>query len=126
MTNLAGEITEASVSNIFFVCDQTLHTPPVSAGILEGITRASLIGRVAKRAGLAVSEGPICDGDLGTFQECFIASATKGILAVSAIDEIKYAVGPGTATVRLEASFAEFVREETARCAALRVAGPIP
>jgi len=117
MTNLSGEITESAVSNIFFVRDRVLHTPRVSAGLLEGITRASIIGSVAERVGLAVNEAPIRVEDLGTFQECFIASTTKGILAVSAIDQFEYKTGAKTGTARLEAAFAEYVREEIARCA---------
>ena len=45
--NLAGEVTEAAVSNLAFVRDGTFVTPPLNAGILEGITRTLLLTRIA-------------------------------------------------------------------------------
>ncbi len=120
MTNLAGEITEAAVSNVFFVRDGTLCTPPLAAGILEGITRSYILREIAPRAGIPVSEKPIRAAELNTFQECFISGTTKDILAVSAVDDIRYAVDDHTVTRRLDAVFQEFVREQVARHADLK------
>jgi branched-chain amino acid aminotransferase len=106
--NLAGEVTEASVSNIAFVRDGKIVTPPLSAGILEGITRSLVIRGVAESAGLQVSEETIRPSDLPAMQECFLLSTTKDIVPVGKVDEISYKVGPGTVASRLKASFASF------------------
>jgi branched-chain amino acid aminotransferase len=106
--NLAGEVTEASVSNIAFVREGKIVTPPLSAGILEGITRNLVIKGVAESAGLQVSEETIRPSDFPSMQECFLLSTTKDIVPVGKVDEISYKVGPGTVASRLKASFASF------------------
>jgi branched-chain amino acid aminotransferase len=121
MTNLAGEITESAVSNIFFVRDGVLCTPPLGAGILEGITRAMILRDLAPRAGCRTSEAPIPAGDLRTFQECFISGTTREIMPVRAIDDIAYRVGPDTLTARLQAVFAEHVQAVVRQRPDLRV-----
>lgn len=121
MTNLAGEITESAVSNIFFVRDGVLCTPPLGAGILEGITRAMILRDIASKAGCRTSEAPIPARELRTFQECFISGTTREIMPVRAIDEIAYKVGPDTLTARLQAAFAEHVQSIVSRRTDLRV-----
>jgi branched-chain amino acid aminotransferase len=106
--NLAGEVTEASVSNIGFVRDGVIVTPPLSAGILEGITRSLVIKEVAASAGLKVSEETVRPSDFASMQECFLLSTTKDIVPVGSVDDISYTVGPGTVTSRLKASFGSF------------------
>lgn len=115
MTNLAGEITEAAVSNLFFVRDGTMITPPLSAGILAGITRRFTIEQAAPRANLSLREEPIRVGDLKNFQECFITSTTKEIASVSAIDETSFAIGETTITQKLRDAFNVLVREYLTR-----------
>jgi branched-chain amino acid aminotransferase len=107
MTNLAGEICESSVSNIFFIRDDVLYTPPLSAGMLEGITRASVIGPVSRAARVAVNESTIRPEDLASFQECFIVSTTKEIFPVNEIESVRFAVGSTTLTAKLQAAFCE-------------------
>jgi len=115
MTNLAGEITESAVSNIFFVRGGEVMTPPLDAGILEGITRAAVLGPVAKAADVTVREAAIRAEELAQFTECFITGTTREIVPVAAIDEIRYAVGPGTVTAKLQAAFSNFVRSSIAK-----------
>jgi len=106
--NLAGEVTEASVSNIAFARDGRIVTPPLSAGILEGITRSLVIKAVAEDAGLKVSEETIRPEDFPSMQECFLLSTTKDIVPVGTVDGISYKVGPGTVASRLKAAFGAF------------------
>lgn len=121
MTNLAGEITESAVSNIFFVRDGVLVTPPLEAGILEGITRAAVLGPVAKAAGVSISKTAIPATEIPRFSECFITGTTREIVPVGMIDGTQYAVGPATVTARLQAAFSEYVRAATAKNRRLRV-----
>ena len=109
--NLAGEISEASVSNFFFVRGATVVTPPLSAGILAGVTRKLVIEQVAPRAGIEVREETVRVEDLKVFQECFISSTTKELAPVSAIDEVPFAVGENTVTEKLRKTFNELVRD---------------
>lgn len=121
MTNLAGEITESSVSNIFFVRDGVLYTPPLSAGILAGITRAAILGSVASSAGVRVCEIAIRPEALDTFSECFLTGTRREIHPVQSIDEVRYTVGANTITVRLQQAFADYTRDYAQRNQHLRV-----
>jgi branched-chain amino acid aminotransferase len=121
MTNLAEELTEAAVSNLFFVRDQTLITPPLSAGILAGITRRLIIEQAAPRANLPLCEETLRAAELPTFQECFITSTTKEIASVTVIDEAEFAVGENTITQRLRMAFKELVRDYLTRHPELRI-----
>ena len=49
MLNSQGDVAECSGDNVFFIKDKTVVTPPVSAGVLEGITRAAVIEIVQKK-----------------------------------------------------------------------------
>jgi branched-chain amino acid aminotransferase len=122
VTNLAGEITEAAVSSLFFVRDQTLVTPPLSAGILAGVTRRLVIEQAAPRANLPLREETLRVEDLPAFQECFITSTTKELASVAAIDGTKFAVGENTVTQRLREAFQSVVRDYVTSHPELKIA----
>lgn len=108
--NHAGEVTESSVSNIAFVRDGTLVTPPLSAGILGGITRDLVVGKIAAAAGVPVREAAVRPAEFASMQECMLLSTTKDIAPVAAIDDVKFKVGPGTVGLRLKAAFADYAK----------------
>jgi branched-chain amino acid aminotransferase len=110
ITNLAGEIAEAAVSNIAFVCKGVVVTPPLAAGILAGITRQILIGRVAPAAGVTIMEEVIRPVDLSGLAECFLLSSTKDITPVASIDRFKFEHGPDSVTMRLKRAFIEYTK----------------
>jgi branched-chain amino acid aminotransferase len=108
--NLAGELAEAAVSNIAFVRGGAVVTPPLSAGILGGVTRGLLLGGIAASAGIAAGEAPIRPADLASMDECFLLSTTKDIVAVREIDDARFRVAPGSVVSRLKATFAAAAR----------------
>jgi branched-chain amino acid aminotransferase len=110
ITNMSGEIAEAAVCNIGFVRDGRVITPPLSAGILAGITRDILIKTVAPAAGIPVSEEPIRPHDLPEMQECFLLSSTKDLTPVASIDGYQFSLGPNSVTMRLKRAFLEFAK----------------
>lgn len=81
MLNYAGEVTEASNSNVFFVVRDQLVTPDASSGILRGITKAAVV-RAAASEGLEVSQRKIPVTDLALATECFVTSATREVMPV--------------------------------------------
>jgi branched-chain amino acid aminotransferase len=121
ITNLAGEICESAVSNIFFVQNGVLHTPPLSAGMLEGITRASVLGPIARAAGVSVRETTIRPEELPSFSECFITGTTREILPVNSIDGVNFTTGAATVTATLRAAFHDFTADYVKRNKKLRV-----
>jgi branched-chain amino acid aminotransferase len=110
ITNLAGQITEAAVSNIAFVRDGAVVTPPLSAGILAGITRALVIEKIAPAADVAMREEVILPADLPRMSEAFLLSSTKDLTPVSAIDDHRFKLGDETVTMRLKRAFADYAR----------------
>lgn len=118
--NHAGEVTEAAVSNIAFGRKGVVHTPPLTAGILGGITRELVLGRVAIAAGIEVRQTTIRPADLPQYDECFLLSTTKDVTPVAAIDEVRFTVGPESTAARLKNAFGEFARHYAAQRADLR------
>lgn len=121
MLNLNGAITEAATSNIGFVRDGEVVTPPMSAGILGGITRTQLLTQLAPAIGVRAVEGDVFPDTLGRMQECFLMSTTKGLTGVAAIDGVRFTVGPNTVTARLQAALEEDARKWAAAHPELRV-----
>jgi len=122
MLNRLGEVTEAAVSNLAFVRGGVVVTPPLSAGILGGITRELLLGTVAARAGIPVREETILPADFAAMDECFLLSTTKDLTPVAAIDEHRFSVNIHSVTQRLKAAFADYAREYAGLHPELRVA----
>lgn len=119
--NEHGEVSEAAVGNIFFVRDEELVTPPLSAGILAGVTRELILHEIAQRAGLRRREAPVRPADFGAFTECFLSSTTRDVAPVAEIDDQSYAIGAETVTGRLKNAFAQYTAEYARRHPELRM-----
>jgi len=78
-------VTEGASSNLFLVADGQLHTPPLSAGILEGITRHKVC-ELASAAGFGVQERVIHRRELDSADEIFLTSTLREILPVQRVD----------------------------------------
>ena len=113
--NRAGEVTEAAVSNIAFVKNGGVVTPPASAGILLGVTRRLLLDHVAPAAGVPVSEETVRPEQFAELKECFLLSSTKDLTPVAAIDEHRFQLGENSVTARLKAAFGDYVRDYITR-----------
>lgn len=115
MLNPAGYVAEGTGDNLFIVRDGQLQTPPTSAGILEGITRNTVI-RLARQAGIEVVEKDLVRTDLYVADECFLTGTGAQIIPVNEID--RRPVGDGTVgpiTRQMMNAYNELVRQgETA------------
>jgi branched-chain amino acid aminotransferase len=98
-----GIVLEAPTSTIFWARGGELHTPALSSGILDSITRQALIDELRDDRDVIEGEYPI--GDALGADEAFLASTTREIQAVSAIDDRAFESGPVTALAQ-----AAFVR----------------
>jgi branched-chain amino acid aminotransferase len=87
-----GFVTEGASSNVFVVRGGRAETPPLAAGILEGVTRG-LVLSMARAEGVDVREAPLRPGDLERADEIFITSTAREILPVTSLDG--RAVGSG-------------------------------
>jgi branched-chain amino acid aminotransferase len=94
-------VTEGASSNLFVVVDGQLITPPLSAGILEGITRHKVFG-LAAAAGYPVRERVIHRRELLSADEIFLTSTLREILPVQRVDDQSVGTGrPGPMSRRL-------------------------
>ena len=92
MLNHKGEVAECTGDNIFVVRKGGIHTPPVDAGILEGITRDAVI-ELARKAGHTVFERSMDRHDIYTADECFLTGTAAEVIPVVECDGRP--VGPG-------------------------------
>lgn len=100
-----GFVTEGASSNVFAIAGGTLRTPPLAAGILEGVTRG-LVLRLARQEDVAVEEVPLRPEDLERADELFITSTAREILPVTAVGDRRIGAGsPGALTHQLHRAF---------------------
>jgi len=111
MLNQKGEVAEATGDNIFLVREGVLQTPPLDAGILEGITRDAVI-ELARGAGIEVREMPLTRHDVYIADECFLTGSAAEVIPVVKIDSRPIGDGkPGAITRDLMARFRKLTRE---------------
>lgn len=90
-----GKVVEGATSNVFVVKAGRATTPPESAGILPGITRAHILVAAAG-LGSAVEERELMPDDLYEADEVFITSSIREVLPVVAVDDRRVGSGlPG-------------------------------
>jgi branched-chain amino acid aminotransferase len=100
-----GFVTEGSSSNVFAIDRGTLRTPPLRAGILEGVTRGVVL-RLAREARLPVEEVPLLAEDLEEADEVFITSTVREIVPVTRLGSRAVGNGrPGPVTRELHRTF---------------------
>lgn len=126
LLNHEGQVTEASSSNVFFVRKNAIVTPPLSSGLLGGITRRWMIERIAPRLGVTALEEPVRPADLAYFDSCFLTSTTRDLSPVAAIDEHRFHVDDLALVWKLKAAFQNFASDYAATRADLRVGVPEP
>ena len=101
--NEDGRVAEASAANIFIIRDGVLITPPLTANILEGITRKIVIQLAKEELGLNIIEREVDRSELYLSDEVFITGTACNVSAITSIDKIpigKGTMGPITAKLR--------------------------
>lgn len=93
--NTQGQLCEGAGSNIFWVEDEVVYTPPVSAGARAGVTRALTI-ELCGQMGIACHEIDAPIDLLNHAKEVFLTSTTREIQPVVAINERRMVAGATT------------------------------
>lgn len=111
MLNQKGEVAECSGDNIFLIKAGILRTPPIDAGILEGITRNTVID-LAHAANIKVEEIALTRHDVFVADECFLTGTAAEIIPVTKCDARVIGNGkPGPVTKQLREAYHRLVRE---------------
>jgi len=94
-----GYVADGSGENIFVVRDGVLYTPDLSAGILPGLTRDTII-QIAQDLGYTVVEKNLIRSDLHIADELFMCGTAAEVTPICEIDDIVIGVGPVTKEIQ--------------------------
>lgn len=112
MLTQAGLVSECTGDNIFVVRGGKLITPPVEAGILDGITRSAVI-EVAADENITVHETLFPITEVYGADECFLTGTAAELVPVVQVDGRTVGDGkPGPVTKRLLKRFRDLTRSE--------------
>ncbi|MCX6364263.1 MAG: branched-chain amino acid transaminase [Actinobacteria bacterium] len=107
MLTAHGHVAEGSGENIFVVRNGVLMTPPPSDGVLEGITRDSVM-MMAAAMGIPCKERTMARSDLVIADELFYTGTAAEIVPIREVDD--HEIGePGPITRRIQDKFRAIV-----------------
>jgi branched-chain amino acid aminotransferase len=110
MLNHQGQIAECTGDNIFLVTGRTIRTPHSSCGILEGVTRNTVM-MLAREAGYTVEESFLTPFDVFTADEAFLTGTAAEVIPMISLDAKPIGCGkPGEVTRDLIARFREHTK----------------
>lgn len=113
MLNHSGMVTEGTSFNIWAVKDNIVYTPPVSSGLLRGITREKTI-EICHEASIILDHTEFDANFLQNADEVFITSSTKGIMPICQIGEKRYGncIADWPTTKNLLEKYADIIENE--------------
>jgi branched-chain amino acid aminotransferase len=110
MLNEEGKVCEGTGENLFVVRDGVISTPPVSDGILPGITRDSIMV-IADALDYPIIEESLVRTDLYAADEFFMTGSAAEVVPVRSVDG--HVIGkPGPITMELQEAYFRVVRGE--------------
>ena len=107
-----GKVTEGPGAALFMVRGDRLITPPVTSGVLESITRDTVMV-LAPESGLSVHEREVDRTELYVADELFACGSAAEVTPILSVDRIPVgsgAIGPGTRAI--QAAYLATVRGE--------------
>lgn len=110
MLNNQGFIAECTGDNIFLVKGKSIRTPHPSSGILQGITRDTMM-QLARGAGYEVSECNLTRYDVFESDEAFLTGTAAEIIGMVSLDGRQLGNGkPGPVTKELTQHFRDHAK----------------
>jgi branched-chain amino acid aminotransferase len=111
--DVTGYVSEGGGENIFAVRNRKIVTPPLSASVLPGITRNSII-TLAEDLGYTVIEQSVPREILFLADELFLTGTAAEITPIRSVDRITVGKGqPGAITRKLQETFLSIVHGES-------------
>jgi branched-chain amino acid aminotransferase len=124
LLNQEGYLAEGASTNVFVARDGELRTPPLSAGILAGITREVVL-EIVSGLGIPCREQPLHVDDLVRADEAFMTSTTREVVPVCQVDESLVGDGrPGQLTRRAMQAFRAYAPAHCGEAALTAGASP--
>jgi branched-chain amino acid aminotransferase len=108
-----GFIADGSGENVFLVKNGTIYTPDLSASILPGITRDTII-QIAQDLGYTVVEKQLIRTDLYLADEVFMTGTAAEVTPLREVDD--QPIGPpGPVTLAIQKAYLNTVRGQSER-----------
>jgi branched-chain amino acid aminotransferase len=104
-----GRVLEGPTSAFFYVLDGALHTPPLADHVLDSITRRHVL------AVTGATERSLSRAGLADLEEAFLASTTREVQPVAAVDGRALPAAPGPLTAAAAKGFRRHVDEHLDR-----------
>jgi len=124
LLNQEGFLAEGASTNVFLVRRGAVATPPLSAGILAGITREVVL-ELLPALGVAFREEPLRLPDLLGADEAFITSTTREVVPVAKVDDTPIGEArPGPVTLRVMEAFRAYALRHCGQAALTAAASP--
>jgi branched-chain amino acid aminotransferase len=105
MLNIDGNVAECTGDNIFVIKDGNITTPPLTAGLLGGITRQWVINEIGPSCGYTVVERDMKIEEVKAADEVFLTGTGAEVIGVNKIDDVVLSggkVGPISSTLIAE------------------------
>lgn len=110
LLNQAGKVAEGPGACFMMVRNGTVITPPVTADILESITRDTLITLARAELGLEVIEREVDRTELYVCDEAFFCGSGHEVTPINSVDHYDVGAGkPGAITRRLQQLYFDVV-----------------
>ncbi len=117
MLNRAGMVVEGTADNVFIVVANRLLTPPLSDGVLDGITR-QVVFELADSPAIPRREESLTPYDLYNADECFLSGTGAELIPVAEVQGRRIGRGERAVFGRLQHAFKDLIAAEVA-------AGPV-
>ena len=110
LMDVQGYVSEGSGENLFLVKHGKLITPPLSASILEGVTRDTIL-TLAREEGIPVSEEMVTRDQLYLADEAFFTGTAAEVTPIREVDNRQIGQGGvGSVTRRLQQRYFDVVK----------------
>ncbi len=109
-----GLVAEGTGENIFRIKDGVLTTPTRAAGVLEGITRDSVI-QIAKDNGIPFKEEDFIREDVFGADELFLCGTAANVTPIREVDNRTIGNGSFPITRRIQEAYLNAIRGKTAK-----------
>jgi branched-chain amino acid aminotransferase len=111
LLNTDGLVIEAASSNLFWIADGTVCTPPLESGVLAGVTRAVVL-EVCQRLGLPTRLALLPPEALSQQDAVFLSLSTLGIVEAVTLDGVE--LRRSAVVARIRDCYWQLVHQETA------------
>ena len=116
LLNEQGHICEGTTSNIFYIKDDVLFTPPIGEYVLAGVTRRVIL-EIANQQGIIAKEENFSNKEIEAADEVFLTNTGIEVLPVCKVDNSPIGNGsPGKLTKFVYEHFLNLIDAESNKC----------